>query len=999
VLFITLWIHSFDKLLYSVSRDGGQTWEEAVEIGTFGSMSMWDGKRIDSDNDGRLYLQPSQTTLWISSDDGGKTWPIKRSTPGGVVPDKEGNLYSAVTIGVIDQKVGFRKSTDQGETWSDVKEIASGRLMKMSVDSNGRILVVSGVYANYAYKLYFTKSEDQGESWTEPILLSSDTAVDSKCFIAADGSGKIAVVVAEIVINLEDDSEIVDLYTFISDDNGDHWSSRVYVTGQDVYPNYGYYKEAYPFAVIDPDGYLSILISGYNGTFVFKSKDIFIKKNNTSTWIVNTLAPDSGSGLPPSSIALDNQGNSMVVYGRVYSSLPLSEQGIFYTRSERGTDTWSQAIKISKDEIQYYPLYPDTILVDNQEVIHAFYISGDEGRSWIFETKSLDGGLTWSNGEKKVTYSEYNFDAITSVLGPDGTFYLVWTEPSREFMATNGGIYFSTSTDQGQTWSAPIKIAGPYEGDSLRYLVAKAGPSGEVYVAWSDIMWVEEHPGSYGGYTLFYFSRGVDQGSFWTDRKRLDQTNYPDLCEGIPAFNLDPAGNPYFAYTAYSNSQGKLGAYFTKSMDGGENWTTATEIPGFATTAAIFGISLSVDSQGNIYFSCSEIKEGLDEGVFFTKSEDGGSSWVDPVKLAEGYQPGLDILPSGELFFSYVNGPLYYRLSSDGGETWSDPSAVLGVYKVSFITPNSIYFTGDSTLVKGTFNNEGEVWSGEIPLDIVGIGGIAYAVFSIPGLNTSGKYTFEGILYSGLDQKIIEMGKEFYVSGEGYYLTLTKDKPVYKPGETVSISGEIISSISGNFDLNVKKDKEVILTENFSLQAGESRPFSVQTTSDHPFMIEATVNLFSAVEKVIVMAPSIKGEITAPDQVGRNQSYQVGFSIQNDGKVDLELLLRAVEAPEGAPEEEKFQEEVLLKAGQFWHKDITKIVGESPIPNTSWRLEISGDLSQMIVKPVNFGEKVTASINASANYLTQSVSIPVSLKTRGPWIQALKPFLPLIIRK
>ena len=119
--------------------------------------------------------------------------------------------------------------------------------------------------------------------------------------------------------------------------------------------------------------------------------------------------------------------------------------------------------------------------VDENGRLHAL-VPGREADGPIYQT-SHDDGATWSAPEmiSRTQRSDTSTDWVRAAFDGTGGIHVVWTE----FQLPNGwpptGVYYSKSTDDGATWSAPFEIAG--EGyDQIS--IATVG-SHEIHVVWN----------------------------------------------------------------------------------------------------------------------------------------------------------------------------------------------------------------------------------------------------------------------------------------------------------------------------------------------------------------------------------------------------------------------------------------------------------------------------------------------------------------------------------
>ncbi|HUG99449.1 MAG TPA: sialidase family protein [Gammaproteobacteria bacterium] len=120
-----------------------------------------------------------------------------------------------------------------------------------------------------------------------------------------------------------------------------------------------------------------------------------------------------------------------------------------------------------------------------QEIVFSGGTHGGE----IFFARSSDGGRSFSvprnlsqtqagAGKGRLSRHRWSNGSLDLALGPRGEVYAAWTE-------YEGPLRFSRSTDGGETFSAPLQLAGgenlfPARGPSLA-----AGTDGTIYLAWT----------------------------------------------------------------------------------------------------------------------------------------------------------------------------------------------------------------------------------------------------------------------------------------------------------------------------------------------------------------------------------------------------------------------------------------------------------------------------------------------------------------------------------
>ena len=262
---------------------------------------------------------------------------------------------------------------------------------------------------------------------------------------------------------------------------------------------------------------------------------------------------------------------------------------------------------------------------------------------------SKDGGRTWSEGIAAVNHfnTVIPFEDKPGLVVDNapgsrwkGNVYLAWTRFD-VYGSSNpehhSQIYFSRSTDQGQTFSMPFRISDT-GGDCLdsdntvEGAVPAVGPNGEVYVVWA-------------GPLGLVFDKSVDGGlSFGKDKvigtipggwdfgvEGLDRAN------GMPNTAVDLSNGPNKG-TLYVNwidaRNGDPDVFAMASRDGGETWSPPVRVNDdqlkngkeqFFTWMSVD----PVDGSVNVVFYDRRDLPGAQTGVTLARSVDGGKTFVN----------------------------------------------------------------------------------------------------------------------------------------------------------------------------------------------------------------------------------------------------------------------------------------------------------------------------------------------------------------------------------
>jgi hypothetical protein len=182
--------------------------------------------------------------------------------------------------------------------------------------------------------------------------------------------------------------------------------------------------------------------------------------------------------------AIDHKGLMHVVWGAsqgqivqiMYSQVPANKADL--------TTYWTQPVVLVEQTLAAY--YPFDIAVDSKDGVHIFYSQLGE-HPGAFVINSSDGGKTWSNPiqvypVQDPTGTSEGVSTTGLVIDAKDRLHATWT---RYDSSGNGkAIYYSQSTDLGETWSRPFEVAkwqpGWYETDWLSTGVV----GDEIHLSW-----------------------------------------------------------------------------------------------------------------------------------------------------------------------------------------------------------------------------------------------------------------------------------------------------------------------------------------------------------------------------------------------------------------------------------------------------------------------------------------------------------------------------------
>ena len=291
------------------------------------------------------------------------------------------------------------------------------------------------------------------------------------------------------------------------------------------------------------------------------------------------------------------------------------------------------------------------------------------------------------------TYKGYD---VTLASDPDGVLYAVQSQgevlvpgnpPDTEMQS-----WIWSSTNRGQTWSAPVSIN---HETTLSMTSMAVGSDHAVNIAWM---------GNFNGNTEhdIFFTRSTDGGKTWSANLDIIPVNSREPNQINPVLAIDPRSGQagHFIVAMRTYGVGVEHVYALHSTDYGASWSGLAEIPypdsSIASILKVDSLNLKMDANGILYLVFDETSTD-DTRTFFTRSIDGGINWEtakpitpetvscdDPSFPGTVRYPSLATTEPGVLYvaFAVENGctekrQLMFIRSVDGGENWS-PLALIG---------------------------------------------------------------------------------------------------------------------------------------------------------------------------------------------------------------------------------------------------------------------------------------------------------------------------------
>lgn len=279
--------------------------------------------------------------------------------------------------------------------------------------------------------------------------------------------------------------------------------------------------------------------------------------------------------------------------------------------------------------------------------------------------------------------------------------------------------------------------------------------------------------------------------------------------------------------------------------------------------------------------------------------------------------------------------------------------------------------------VTQSYNTGDILWQADVPVNLAQ-NAVAELNKTIGTLGMLGKLYFQGTLKSSTGQTVATAEYPFYVEQGNIQLLLAPDKKVYRPGETVTINGEVknLSSVAAaGLALQVKGTETgggTLYTENFDLPANGGHPFSFTTMAgnDGVYGLSGTVTqnaaaLADIADQYEVANPAVTATLAAPDTAGIDP-FVVTLSLNNSGKVNAATSVLVADN-----NGEIDRQEITMPAGETRLLQYTRQITGA----TTYTATFSGDLNQTVTKTVAYAPTyLERSLDISAKIVTDRIS-------------------------
>lgn len=352
--------------------------------------------------------------------------------------------------------------------------------------------------------------------------------------------------------------------------------------------------------------------------------------------------------------------------------LLVGSQGWYYSSDAGQNWTGSDTLPLHTDLSRFMTDPAVSIDLDGNLFFNSIIFGGGAD---LLILRSTDQGVHWAQSAVPNISSGEDKNHLTIDVNRLSPFvhnvYTAYTD----FGLQTPAIMFSRSTNRGMTFSPPYPVSEGLGAAFSQGVNLEVGPSGELYAAWSGYQ--EFPPDS----TMLGFTRSMDGGlSFESPRllrwvldlrgfltkgsNRIRLNSYP-----VVSADRSPGPRHGWIYIVYAEKSTRgPDVFLLRSEDGGMTWSDPLRVNQDSTTHDQWLPWLSVDPVTGgifvIYYDSRRFQNNDSAEVYVSSSWDGGESFVDVRVSAEPFLP----VPIPGLAEGYIGD--YLGISALGGIVW-----------------------------------------------------------------------------------------------------------------------------------------------------------------------------------------------------------------------------------------------------------------------------------------------------------------------------------------
>jgi hypothetical protein len=403
-------------------------------------------------------------------------------------------------------------------------------------------------------------------------------------------------------------------------------------------------------------------------------------------------------------MVLDKQsGHIHVIW---YSSNPQFSNGsysfLYYTRSTDGGNTFEKFRLLSNDTSMQYREYAKIITSDGK-FVNIFWSSSSFNLTQI---RSIDSGTTFGKPVYLDRHSgrpDASVHQIDTVATENDLIHLLWSENWYSDDDDYGGrVYLRTSNDNGDTFGKPVLITDV--GDTFSLVTTEGGRN--VYVVWHN------DPIFTSGDVVVRASTdgGATFGPIMNVSSNSEQSVSPNIAASTTAIEGNDVYLVWYDATdvTYDDNDKILSGrkdeikFQRLSLIDGDRYELSGKLVNVTNTAAGwhgFGAHIAIGSNNTIHLMWRGFidlnfldGERQNDEVFYSKSDNGGTSFARPVNISmmlgnsrdakiavsggNVYVVWVQEVPIGQqraIEWEVFDSNILFKASADNGNTFGEP--------------------------------------------------------------------------------------------------------------------------------------------------------------------------------------------------------------------------------------------------------------------------------------------------------------------------------------
>jgi hypothetical protein len=256
-----------------------------------------------------------------------------------------------------------------------------------------------------------------------------------------------------------------------------------------------------PAAVIDPEGRVFVVWSGGDSGEIHFSWAAAEQTYRSSDWTNPMQIPSPVAAGSSPDIYIHGMDRLSVAY-----AVPLNEtRGVYLVSSENAGGTWSDPQQVYNAVENGWDMVDEPKLTVSMDgtfhiLFTRFSLPGGRGPLSLHYTRSLDGGITWSEPE---TVAEQQISWSQISTGESDLMHRMWK--GIDSASNRPVVYHQYSLDNGANWSSmqvvsPLQLLGPVDlvvdsAGRLHLIMSVTHANGEIgleYWIWSGDRWTAD---------------------------------------------------------------------------------------------------------------------------------------------------------------------------------------------------------------------------------------------------------------------------------------------------------------------------------------------------------------------------------------------------------------------------------------------------------------------------------------------------------------------------